>query len=858
MPAPLPIDPILPDVVRTLADGPTLVLEAPPGAGKTTRVPRALLDAWSDGEIIVLEPRRLAARLAARRVAEELGEDVGGRVGYVVRFEDVSSARTRIRFVTEGVLTRRMLVDPELRGVRAVILDEFHERHLHADVALAFLRGLQRGARPDLRIVVMSATLDAGPIAEFLEAPTLRAEGRRFEVTLDHLRAPDDRPLGSQVASAVRSLVNDGLDGDVLVFLPGAAEIRRARESCEAIAREADLMVVPLHGDLPPEEQDRAVRPASRRKLILSTNVAESSVTIDGVVAVIDSGLARTASFAAWSGLPMLRVQKISRASAAQRAGRAGRTRAGRCLRLYTKADHDAREAHDVPEIRRLDLAQTCLELAARGDARSIAWLEAPPEPALRAADELLVRLGATESDGRLTPIGKRMLAFPLHPRLARVVVEAEARGVARDGAILASLVAERDIRTSARGGGFNASRGGARDAATERSDLIAMLDLFREAEESRFSDGALRAIGLDPAATFAVDRARKQIARISSRERLKDEPHDPEQALLASILAGYPDRVAKRKKPGSRDLAIAGGGIAELAESSVVRDAMFLVAIDAEARAPASPNDRSAIRAGSSSRPIVRLASSIEPEWLIDLFPGAVEEHDEIRWDEAKERVERVARMSYAGLALHESRSFAPFGDAKLDEEAARVLADAALAAGARVLSPDAKSADAFDAWLARARFAAPHGGPPAPNDADVRAALVQACVGLSSFADLRARSLLDVVRDSLGPAACAKIESLAPESVKLTATRGARVHYEDGKPPWIESHLQDFFGRNETPRVAGGRVALVVHLLAPNRRAVQVTTDLAGFWERHYPSIRKELARKYPRHKWPEDPRG
>ena len=241
--APLPIDPLLPDVVRTLDEGTSLVLEAPPGAGKTTRVPRALLDAWADGEILVLEPRRLAARLAARRVAEELGEEVGGRVGYVVRFEDVSSARTRIRFVTEGVLTRRMLVDPDLRGVRAVVLDEFHERHLHGDVALAFLHGLQRGSRPDLRLVVMSATLDAGPIATFLGAPTLRAEGRRFEVTVDYLRAPDDRPLGSQVASAVRSLVNEGLDGDVLVFLPGAAEIRRAREACEAVARDADLMM---------------------------------------------------------------------------------------------------------------------------------------------------------------------------------------------------------------------------------------------------------------------------------------------------------------------------------------------------------------------------------------------------------------------------------------------------------------------------------------------------------------------------------------------------------------------------------------------------------------------------------------
>ena len=337
---PLPIDPLLPDVVRSLGSHPSLVLEAPPGAGKTTRVPRALLDqSGFTGDIVVLEPRRLATRMAARRVAEELGEKVGETVGYTVRFEEVSSPRTRIRFVTEGVLTRRLLSDPVLRGVSAVLLDEFHERHLHADVAIAVLRQLQRTTRPDLRIVAMSATLEAAPIATFLGCPTLRAEGRRFEVTIEHIPAPDDRPLESQIASAVRALVNRGLDGDVLVFLPGAAEIRRARDACEKIANEADLLVLPLHGDLSPEEQDRAIKPAARRKVILATNVAESSVTIDGVVAVIDSGLARVPSHAPWSGLPTLRVEKVSRASATQRAGRAGRTRPGRCVRLYTKAD---------------------------------------------------------------------------------------------------------------------------------------------------------------------------------------------------------------------------------------------------------------------------------------------------------------------------------------------------------------------------------------------------------------------------------------------------------------------------------------------------------------------------------------
>jgi ATP-dependent helicase HrpB len=864
MPLPLPIDPLLPELVRTLEGETSLVLEAPPGAGKTTRVPRALLDASADGEILVLEPRRLAARLAAKRVAEELGEELGGTVGYQVRFEDVSSARTRIRFVTEGILTRRLLADRELRGVSTVVLDEFHERHLHGDVALALLRRLQRSSRPDLRLVVMSATLDAGPIAAFLGARTLRAEGRRFDVAIDYLAAPDNRPLQSLVASAVRALVGGEkggpLDGDVLVFLPGAAEIRRAREACEAIAREADLLLVPLHGDLTADEQDRAIRPAAKRKVILSTNVAESSVTIEGVVAVVDGGLARVAGHAAWSGLPTLRVEKISRASAAQRAGRAGRTRPGICVRLYTKADHDTRPEHDVAEIRRADLAQTRLELASHGVvARTLEWLEAPPEPALAAAEDLLGRLGAIEAAGNPTPTGDRMLAFPLHPRLARVMVEAEARGVLGDAAVLVALVAERDIRSSSR----SAFRGpGARrDAATERSDLLAILDLFREAEEWRFSDGALRAIGLDAGATFAVDRARKQLVRVAKRARGEGTgvTADHESALLASILAGYPDRVAKRKRNGSRELAIAGGGIAELSEASLVREAEWLVAVDAERR-DGLPHLHGPARSGGT---FVRLASGIEPEWLIDLFPGSIAEKETTTWDDARERVEHSSRMTYEGLPLTESRTPGPFRG-KVAAEAARVLADAALAAPARAFASSgadgahgAASEGALDRWLARARFAATVGGPSAPAAANIRDAVIAECEGKSSFDELRARPLVQVLKDALGPAGVARVEALAPDAVRLTPSRSARVHYEEGKPPWIESHLQDFFGFTETPRVGKGQTSLVVHLLAPNRRAVQVTTDLAGFWERHYPTLRKELSRRYPRHKWPEDPR-
>src|SRR5262245_7475670 len=422
---PLPIDPILPAICDHLRRDPNLVLEAPPGAGKTTRVPRALLDAGfaERGELLVLEPRRLAARMAARRVAEELGEAVGDTIGYTMRFEDASGPKTRIRFVTEGILTRRLMTDHELRGVSVVLLDEIHERHLDGDVALALLRRLQRGRRPDLKLAAMSATLDAQRIAAFLgDAPRVQAEGKRFEVAIEHLSESDDRPLESQVASALRRLLDEGLAGDVLVFLPGALEIRRAMEATAKLAQKADLLVLPLHGSLSPAEQDRAVHPASQRKVILSTNVAETSVTIDGVVAVVDSGLARVMTHAPWSGLPTLKVAKISRASAVQRAGRAGRTRPGRCLRLYTRGDLLARPEFEAPEVARADLAETVLSLLSAGvpDPAAFAWFEAPPRASIDAALELLGRLGAIDEARRVSGIGRGVLRFWGRPRRGR------------------------------------------------------------------------------------------------------------------------------------------------------------------------------------------------------------------------------------------------------------------------------------------------------------------------------------------------------------------------------------------------------------------------------------------------------
>jgi ATP-dependent helicase HrpB len=922
---PLPIDALLPEVVESLRRAPSLVIEAPPGAGKTTRVPPAVLDAGlaGAGDVLVLEPRRLAARMAARRVAEERGERLGETVGYQVRFEEVAGPRTRLRFLTEGVLTRRLLADPRLEGVACVFLDEFHERHLQADLALALLRRLQRGARPDLKLVAMSATLDAAPVARFLDScPVLRSEGRRFEVKIEHLARPDERPLESRVEAAVRRLLSEGLEGDVLVFLPGAASIRRAQEACATVASEADLLVMPLHGELPAAEQDAAVRAAARRKLILSTNVAETSVTIEGVAAVVDSGLARIAGHSPWSGLPVLKVSRVSQASAVQRAGRAGRTREGRCLRLYTAQDFNARPAHETPEIQRLDLAESVLELRAAGvaDLEAFDWFEAPSPDSLRAADTLLRRLGATDDAGLVTATGRRMLHFPLHPRLARIVVEAESRGVGREACTVAALISERDIRAgrvsfgkghgreegrgredTGRGREEGRARGGEEGRARERraethgsSDLLELLDLFAEAEAASFAAPRLRALELEPNAVRAVERVSRQLrrtlerarARATSEAKASGRPlsEEQERELLISILAGYPDRVARRRVPaagargaqnaasrgaqtggargtqfgGAREsgdeLLLSGGGAAVLAPESVVRRAEFLVAVDAEER-----SDAGRARAGAG-RTVVRLASAVEPDWLLDLFADSLSEKVEARWNAQGERVEVVRRLVYDHLTVDEWRGDKSAREERaVADETARVLAEAALEAG-----PEAFDArEEVEHFLARVEFVArtfPEANFPALGDAEVRDALARTCEGRRSFAELReaarAGELVERLRARLTPEQSRLVARMAPERVTLARGRSCRVRYERGKTPHIASRLQDFFGMREGPRVAGGRVALVLQLLAPSQRPVQVTTDLAGFWSRHYPQVRRELARRYPRHAWPENP--
>lgn len=798
---PLPIDALIPKVLDSFRAHANLVLEAPPGAGKTTRVPPALLRAAGSGEVLVLEPRRLATRLAARRVAFERNERLGETVGYQVRFEEVAGPRTRLRFMTEGVLTRRLLSDPGLGGVASVVLDEFHERHLEGDLALALLRRLQKTTRPDLRLAVMSATMDPAPVAAFLgHCPVLRSEGRRFPTSISYTPVSAE-PLEQQVASALEELVREGLDGDVLVFLPGAAEIRRAARACEPIARRAGLLVLPLHGDLSGEEQDRAVLPADQRKAILSTNVAESSVTIEGVTAVIDSGLARVASQSPWSGLPALKVARISQASANQRAGRAGRTAPGRVIRLYPAEDYHRRPAQDLPEIARGELSQTVLALAAMGvrSPGELEWLEAPPQAALEAAGQLLYRLGAIEETGGLTDAGRRMAHLPLHPRLARLVLEAGQRGAGEDGCALAALLS-------------SGERLPPQTAHAGPSDLLLLLDSRWEPRTQQLF---------------------RQICRVA---RVRRQGPSAEQALLMAILAGFPDRVCRRRQ--GDELLICSGGSALLSSASVVRSPQFLVAVDIEERS-------------ERGLPLVRLASGIQAEWLVDLYPGRVRERSGVEWNRAAERVEKSSALLYDELVIEESRSASP-----PDEAAAQLLAERAIEAGlSRFADPEE-----IEQFLARVAFAAEHSSLPQLTEADVRAALVSLCAGLRSFAELdddaRAGGLIRALQQRLPPDGPRLVNEYAPARLRLPSGRFVRVRYARGQTPWIAARLQEFFGLTETPRLAGGQVPVVVHLLAPNNRPVQMTTDLAGFWQRLYPQVRRELSRRYPRHAWPEKP--
>ncbi|MFN7987211.1 MAG: ATP-dependent helicase HrpB [Thermoanaerobaculia bacterium] len=838
MPVTLPIDPFLPGLVRTLRARGAAVLLAAPGAGKTTRVPPALLESGllGEGALWVLQPRRVAARAAARRIAFGLGEPAGERAGYQVRDEGVRSARTRILVVTEGILTRRLLDDPSLPGIAGVMLDEFHERSRHADLALAMLREVRSTLRPDLLLLVASATLDPGPVSRFLSdadgpAPVVDVPGRPFPVEVRHAAHGDARPLEIRVASAVETALREGPRGDVLVFLPGAAEIRRARETVASPGLDLDVRV--LHGDLPGAAQDAALAPGDggRRRVVLATNVAETSLTIEGVTAVVDSGLARTLRFDPRSGLDRLVLGRVSRASAEQRAGRAGRLGPGLAIRLFSEHELRGLRPFEEPELLRTDLASPLLDVLSwtARDPSLFGWFEAPPASSLARALGLLRRLGAVEEGTyRPTPRGDRMARLPVHPRLASLVLAGADAGAPREAATLAALVEERDVLSA------NRTFGNGTAVADHSSDLLLRLELLEEAERAGLSRGHLSSLGLDPGAALAVLRLRDLLLRRVPVAPRGARPSEPD--LLRLVLAGWPDRVARRRSPGGADAVLAGGTPLVFDSRCAVRSSE-LVAVVETAAAPSGP-DR------------IRIASAVEAAWLAGL-PGERFVEETVRaWDAGSERVVAAKRVVYDGLVLDEKEVPAP-----LDAETARLLAEAAGADLARALECG-EGVGRLRARVAFLRRAMPELGLPPLDDAALRDLLPDLVVGRRRLAELRAIPLEPLLRGRLGSRALRLLDEHAPAALPVPTGRDLPLRYEAEGPPVLAVKLQELFGLAETPRVAAGRVPVLLHLLSPAGRPVQVTADLASFWSTTYPGVRKELRGRYPKHPWPEDP--
>lgn len=762
---PLPIDPVLPEVSARLAKARRLVLVAEPGAGKSTRLPPHLA---ADGPTLLLEPRRVAARALARRIAAERGWEVGAEVGWQVRFERRFCADTRLLVATEGILAARAAADPFLSDFTTIVLDEFHERSLHADLALALAREAAR-ARDDLRLVVMSATLDAQQVAEYLgedgPCPVVEVPGRPHPVEVDH------RPRQGAAEAAAAML--DEVAGDVLVFLPGARDIQDAARQLEG---RVPASVHPLYGALPPAEQEAALRPGAGRKVILATNLAETSLTVEGVTGVVDLGLHKLLRFDPSIELDRLETERIGADSAAQRAGRAGRLGPGVAWRLWERGE--ILRPHRQPEVARVDLASTALTLLSwGGDPRTFEWFEAPPEAHLDQAMEVLARLGATQQAGgraRLTDRGAALARLPLSPRLARLL---QAAGGDRRAAQLAALLSE--------GGRLGPELDLARAAASS-SDALVLLDRFDRAGR-----------GVHQAARH-LERAARRVAT--------ETPAD-DDTLRRALLAAFPDRVARRREPGSPRLHLARGHGAVLSRTSTVQTAELLVALD--------------VRARRGDEALVHLASAVEADWL-----EGVEVVIEHRFDPDKQAVRAFRVRRYMALTLGEHP--APLEPA----EASRVLAEAAWQRRDQLVPEGLRARLAF-----------------AGVELDLRARLAEACLGR---ADLPRPGFADLVPPQLRRQA----EEAAPTHIDLPSGRRAKLEYRADGTVAAAAKLQELFGLAESPRLGPHRRPVLLSLLAPNGRAVQQTDDLTSFWQTTYPQVRKELRGRYPKHPWPEDP--
>ena len=881
----LPIYQLENAIVAQLQRQNRLILQAPTGSGKSTQVPQMLLDhgLLGDGEVVVLQPRRLATRMLAARVAHERNVQLGGEVGYQIRFDRVVSDKTRIRFVTEGVLLRQILADPLLRGVSAILFDEFHERHLYGDITLARSLWLQETKRPDLKLIVMSATLDAGQLEKYL-APcvTLESQGRTFPVGIDYLpRAvhPDEDKIWD-VAAEVFDRLADVNDGDVLVFMPGAYEISRTVEAIRHSRAGREFIVLPLHGELPVADQDAAVAQYDQRKVVVATNVAETSLTIDGIRLVIDSGLARIPRYDPHRGINTLLVEKISRASADQRAGRAGRTAPGQCLRLWTDLEQEGRPAQELPEIKRLDLSEVVLTLKASGveDVAGFRWLEAPDPKSLERAETLLEDLGAlggrrgdAETGGRgeyqtsneesagdavklgvgrskfdvrrsssITRLGRRMLAFPVHPRYSRMLIEADRLGCVRAIALVAALSQGRNMLRRSEGRQMDDERS---DLFGEKhvSDFFILMRAYRYAEQNNFNPQRCRRLGINAIAAREAGQTFSQFLKIARDEKLNVDGSasgaDPvDEAIQRCVLAGFADQLAMRVDSGSLRCNIVHGRRGVLARESAVHHSALVVASDV----------REIQGKDGELNVLLNTITAIREEWLRELYPEAFEAREQVFYDAVQRRVMLRRQTMFRDLVLGVQTT-----EKVPAQEAATILADQVVAGNCVLTNWD----NAVEQWVTRVnrlREWMPELELPSIGDGERRAIIEQICHGAGNYKEIKERPVWAVVKSWLSKMQQDLVDKFAPERVELPNGKKWKIIYDAKAAPTIAARIQELYGVEGSLTIASGRVPLVIQVLAPSHRPIQVTQNLSTFWRESYPKLKQELQRKYPKHEW------
>jgi len=843
----LPIYEIEKELIYSLGVHRRVVVAAPTGSGKSTQVPQMLLDngLLGDGRAVILQPRRLATRMLAARVAQERNVELGREVGYQIRLENVSSSQTRIKFVTEGILLRAMLSDPKLEGITALVFDEFHERHLYGDITLGRALEIQATIRPDLIIIVMSATLAIEQVRNYLDpCAVIESQGRTYPVTTRYAEKFSEAPVWDQAVEAFEILVRSGAEGDALIFMPGAYEISRIAQALEHSPAARGCIILPLHGELNPRDQDAAVARYQQRKIVVSTNVAETSLTIDGVRLVIDSGLARIPRYDPYRGINTLLVEKISRASADQRAGRAGRTAPGVCFRLWTERDHRERAMQELPEVKRLDLSEVILTLKASGidHVRSFRWMEPPDERSIHKALQMLTDLGAiTKTDesadfeGVITPLGRRMISFPVHPRYARMLLAGEQFGCVYQACLLAALTQGRDILMRRQGGMVDEQRDD-KLGESSASDFFRLVRAWNFADQNGYRLEACKQLGIHAQSARQVKPLFEHFLHIAKQEGLNTNPVPVEdEAVQKCILSGFSDQLARRLDGGTLRCQIVHNRRGQIARESVVHDQSLVVAAEV----------REIEGKGGELNVLLSLCTAVKAEWLKELFPQDFNETISVSYDNVAKRVVAEKQHRFRDLVMESKPVETPPEDAAADLLATEVIK------GTLTL----KQWDhGVEQWIQRVNNLAawcPELGITPITELDRHTMIAQICLGAVSYKDIKEKDVWPVIREWLNYSQQQLLDQYCPERVKLPNDRSAKVTYTTDAP-FVSLRIQELFGVEDRISVAKGRVSVLVHILAPSQRPVQITQDLAGFWRDHYPRIKQELQRKYPKHEW------